>query len=357
MGSARRFGQVGFMTQPDKGTAASAPLFTVPLIGGRMGPMKEYGDLPRQGGSMTRLGRYAQRARGEGSLQMLCHPEAIGLLLLHATGNEVSATGTGPTTHIFNMADDYIDNPLSIWSSIGPQASAILGSTWLFTDSWITKLTIEGTSGENVVVTADITSFSYSPVDSPFQVPAVSGTGSSAEDDEPRFKYIGSTVQLSPNNGALEEYTNAERFTFVIDRNPEYRYGPSLTPTVIAPDRLVDMSVGMDFDTDQGGWDFLLEASIGNVTGGGPEQSIAEGKFDVKTGRHPADASRFLQIQSNGRNWEYTTERPDAQPNPGIMEFDLTGICVEPDAAKGGSGTSEAVITLVNDFAGTYPTS
>lgn len=359
MGSARRFGQVAFATQPAPGTAAAAPLFSVPLISGAINPMKDYDDLPRQGGTMARLGRFAQRARGDGTVRILCHPESLGLLLFHVTGDQSSA-GVAPTTHTYLITDDYPANPLTVWSSIGPESSAITGSAWRFMDSYIQRLQINGTSGENLEVEVTFTSFDYSPG---VTIPAVSGVGSVAEDDEPRFKYIGSIVELSPNDDPLAQFSNAESVTFEIDRAPEYRYGPSLTPTIIAPDRMINFSCGMTYDTNTGGWDFLLQAFTGSLTGtgftgSGPEQSIPEGRFDVQFGRHPADATRYLRVVSNGYNWQYTNERPDAEATPGIMEFELNGIAVAPDVDKDGDGSnSEVIITLLNDFAGDYPES
>ena len=352
MTSARRFGKLAFAKQVSLGTAAAAPLFSVPMISGAINPVKDVADLPRQGGTMARLGRYVQRARGEGTITTLCHPEALGLLLFYAMGTQVSQVGgPAPYSHTFTMSDDYPGDGMTFWSSIGPESSAISGSAWKFADTFIQRLQIMGKSGDNLVVELGITSFDYTAITT---IPAVSGTGASAEDDEPRFKYIGSEVSLSPNSNAWTQMDNSESVTFEIDRAPEYRYGPSLTPTVVAPDRMVNLTVGLTYDDALGGWDYLRAAYTGSITGTGPEQSIAQGSANVKFGRHPSSVSRFLQITSNGYNWQYTTTRPDAEATPGIIEYELNGILVSPNAAEGGSGDREVTVVLENDFSGDY---
>lgn len=348
MTTSRRFGSLAFAKQSAIGTPATAPLFSVPIISGGLKPAKEWDDLPRIGSNLSRLGRFPTGAMGNGTVRILAHPEALGLLLAQVIGT-TSVSGAGPYTHTYDFTDDY-QFGLTFWSSIGSIAQT--GQTWSFADAFINRLRIEGTTRRNVEVEIDVTAFTYSPLSA---IPAVSGTGSSAEDAEPRFKYIDSIVKLDPSaDVATEEYPTAERVMFEVDRAPEYRYGPSLTPTLIVPDRLVNFDAGFVYDSVIGGWDYLLDEYVGSLTGTVPEQSTPQGSFDVQFGRHPKDATKYLRVVSNGSNWQYTLDRPDAEAQPGILEMEATGIVVAPSSAHGGSGTDEAEVSLVNDFAGDY---
>jgi hypothetical protein len=313
-----------------------------------MRPAGEYDDLPRIGSNLSRLGRYVTGRMGTGTVRILAHPEAVGLLLYQAAGS-YSRSGS---THTFTFADEY-PFALTCWSSLGSGSSK--GKTWRFRDTFINSMRWEGNTRQNVEVEMQLTSFFYTPLASPSDIPAVSGTGASDEDESPRLKYIDSIVKLSPNSSpATEEYDTAERVMFEIDRAPEYRYGPSLTPTMIVPDRLVNFDAGVVWDSVIGEWDWMLEEYTGSLTGSLPTQNTPHGSFDVRFGRHPSDASKYLQMVSNGRNWEYTIERPDAEAQPGILEYDLSGIVTAPKTDLGGSGTTEATLTLINDFGQDY---
>lgn len=348
MTTSRRFGSLAFAKQSAIGSPEAAPLFSVPIISGGLGPRKEWDDLPRIGSNLSRLGRFPTGAMGGGTVRILAHPEALGLLLAQVIGT-TGVSGGGPYTHTYDFTDDY-QFALSFWSSVGSVVE--VGQTWRLWDGFINRLRIEGTTRRNVEVELDVTTFQYNPLDA---MPAVTGTGSSAEDDEPRFKYIGSDVKLDPSaDVATVDYPNAERVMFEVDRAPEYRYGPSLTPTLIVPDRLVNFDAGWVYDSDIGGWQYLLDEYVGSLTGTTPDQSTPQGSFDVKFGRHPHDATKYLQVVSNGSNWQYTLDRPDAEAQPGVLEMEATGIVVAPSADHGGTGTDEAEVTLINDFASDY---
>lgn len=345
MAGSRRFGRIAFAKQPAIGTPAAAPLFSLPIIRGGMRPAGEYDDLPRIGSNLARLGRYVTGRMGQGTVTVLAHPEALGLLLYQAVGGY----SRGGSTHTYTFTDDY-PFAMSTWSSVG--SPAIAGKTWRFQDTFIQRLRLNGNTRQNIEVEMDLTSFTYQPITS---IPAVSGTGSSDEDETPRLKYIDSTVLLSPNSSpATEEYITAENVMFEVDRAPEYRYGPSLTPSIVVPDRLVNFDAGVTWDSDIGGWDWLLEEYVGSLTGTLPTQNTPHGSFDVQFGRHPADVSKYLRIVSNGRNWEFTSERPDAEAQPGILEYSLTGVVTAPHTDLGGSGTTESTLTLINDFGQDY---
>lgn len=342
--TSRRFGRVGFIVQTVDGTPETAPLFTAPIIGGGLKPMKESDDLPRIGNNLSRLGKFTTGAMGGGTVQMLCHPELVGLLLAQAMGEETYSGGI----HEFRVTDD-TPFPMTMWSSVGSITE--LGQTWRFTDAFINRLRFNGTSRQNIEVEIDVTSFSYTPLST---MPAVSGSGSSAEDDEPRFKYIGSNIQLSPDDSAMEDY-KPESVMFEIDRAPEYRYGPSLTPVMRVPDRLINFDAGWVYNSAIGGWGFLMDMYTGSLTGTEPDQGQPDGQFSARFGRHPHDVSKYMQIDSNGQNWQYAIERPDAEAQPGILELQATGIVTAPDATKGGDGQDdEVIVTLVNDYVGTY---
>jgi hypothetical protein len=325
----------------------------MPIMGGMVNPVKESDQLPRLGGSLARLGEYVTKAYGGGSVTLLAHPESLGILLKYAMGSEVYTPGS-PSEHVFTVTDEYPGFGLTVWSSLTSVNE--VGTTWRFTDVFIRKLSIEGMSGKNLEVMVDFIGFNYDTVGAPYQMPAVAGAGSSDENADPRFKYIGSTVRLSPDDGPLVDFPNAEKATWEIDRAPEVRYGPSLTPTVIAPDRLVNFETGLTLDTNYSGWQFLNELFTGATSGGSATQDEPNGRVEVTYGYHPTEASPVpvLKIEGNGYNWQFRATRPDAEATPGIVDFDLTGILVAPSTDKDGVGTTESTVTLHNNYAAAY---
>lgn len=360
MAGTRRFGTIGFSKQSAINVPALTPDFTVPMISGNINPQKEYDDLPRQGSTMEKLGRFTTKAHGGGQVTMLCNPDAVGHLFKQAFGSEIVAGGPfpAPFSHTFTMQDNYPgvipgDNPLTVWTSIGSVTA--LGQTWKFADCYIRRLKVSGTSGQNIQIEVDFISWTYAPLAS---FPAITAglvgglsTTLRAQGAEPRYKFIGSTVSLDPiYPGPLVPLTNIESAEFEIDRSPEIKYGPSLTPQVIAPDRMVNFSAAMTYDSAQLGWEFLNTVMTGSPTGTGPEQSVPHGAATLTYGRHPYDALRLMTLTSNGHNWQYTTERPDAEATPGLMELNLQGMFIFPTTAYGGSGTTECTLVLNNDY-------
>jgi hypothetical protein len=331
--ASRKFGVLGIAKQSSVGTAAANPTYAMPVISGNMRPMKDTDLLPRNGTTQARLGYFTKTAHGTGSVTTLAHPAPLGLLLYEAMGTQ-AVSGAGPYTHTFTMSDDYPALPLTVWSKVGD-------SWWKFTDTYISKLALQGTTGENLQVSIDFESFTYGPSAAPTYT---------LETEVPRYKYIGSTTKLEANSATPVVLTNVQNVMWEVDRGPELRYGPSLTPTIITPDRMVNFSCGLTYDTTQQGWDFLEQAYTGTVGGGGsPDQGYSSGSFDITFGRHLQDAARSLQITGNGQNWQYTLDRPDAEVNPGVLDFDLTGIAVNP----AGGGT-ETTVVLKNDVVAVY---
>lgn len=338
MATTRRFGVFAFGKQSALGTPLANPTYAVPKLSGAMRPVKERGDLPRLGTVLARLGMYTQRARGEGTISIMGHPDEIGLLIYEAMGAQAIA-GSGPYTHTFTMSDDQpYTNPLTVWSKVGD-------SWWRFRDTFISRLAIMGTTGENVTLELDLVSFHYNPS----AAPTLPGGG--VADEEPRFKYIGSTTQLEANNAVPVTMTNIENVSLEIDRTAELRYGAQVNPSTYSPDRLVSFSAGMVYDSTQQGWDFLEQFFTGTTGGAGtgPDQGIARGSFDVLFGKHPSASTSSLRIQSNGANWEYETERPDAEASPSLLELELNGPMVYPD-----SGSTEVTVVLINDINAVY---
>ena len=139
----------------------------------------------------------------------------------------------------------------------------------------------------------------------------------------------------------------------MIRRALELRYGASLTPQMVVPEREVDFSATITYSEEGNnqGWDFLEGAALGDVGAtGGPTQDLLRGSFSASFGRHPEEADRELSFVSNGANWEYDVERPDPDPGGGPIEMEPAGMVVDPD----GTGGTEVTITLANDTAGVY---
>lgn len=338
--------------------------YGMPIIDGNISPNKEYGDLPRQGSSMLRLGRYAQRATVGGTVTLLAHPEALGLLLYNALGTELAVqTVGGATVHTFIMNDAW-PGQMTVWARLSSGADE---DTWRFRDACISRLQIQGTSGENLQVEVEFVAKHYTKLSA--GLPA----GYTLEDEDPRFKYIGTTARLDSDSAVPVIMSNAESITFEVARDPEVRYGSQLTPSVYAPDRMVNFSANVMYDTgaggsgatafDKQGWAFIEDAYLAALDGD-PDQSTPTGSFDVTFGRHPLDAARYLRVVSGGgpvgvsnlptvvtpqQNWHYETTRPAASGSPTLIGYDLNGVAARPAA-----GPSEATVVLANDRATLY---
>lgn len=331
----RRLGVLAFAKQASLGTPAAAPTFAVPIISGGLRPMPENAELPLTSDTLAEHGDYRQRVRGGGTVTILAHPEAIGLLLYHAMGAQ-AVSGAGPYTHTFTLADALpVDEPITLWS--------LVGDDWIrFSDAFLGRLVLRGSSGQNVMVElGDVVAFDYDDV----AAPAYTLT-----EPEPRFKYLGSTTLLEADNATPVAVENMEAAELTIDRGLELRYAASLTPTSITPARRVAFLASLVWDGDYQGWDFFRASAYGTTaTGGGPSQSLPAGSFDVTFARHPASAPRALRLFSPEDNWQYQVERPDADPAGGPIEFDAGGKVIRPS----GGGT-EVTVELINDTAGAY---
>lgn len=362
MTAIRNFGLLGIVLQDTAGAAETALTggYAMPIVSGGVRPVKEYGDLPRAGSSMARLGRFTQRANVGGTVTVLAHPEALGLLLYGAMGSEL-ALGTpagGVTPHTFVMADNF-PQQFTIWSSIGSGSDA---DVWQFKDAQITRLQIGMTSGENATVEMDIIGKDYRKLGAGLAgwPGGVAPTGAILEDATPRFKMIGSQVKLDSDGAVPVAGTNVESFTFEVNRDVATRYGTALTPQIFAPDRMVNFSAEVTYDSAQfGGWEFIEDAYISgyNAT---PDQSVPTGAFDVTAGVHPTGATQSLRIVSGGgatlpttvsiqQNWNYGVDRPEASGDPDIVGFTLDGVCTAPTV-----GTTEATVILNSARAGKY---
>lgn len=337
MPTSRRIGVFGFGKQAAKGTPLAAPTYTVGKSGGAMRAVPDIADLPLTGDSAARRGRYKQRERGEGTVTLMVNPDAVGLLFYEACGSQTHAGGSAPYTKTFPIVDNVPQaNPMTVWDMVG-------NDWWRFTDTYISRLRLAGTSGENLVVELTLVSLNAEAVAAPTYT---------LLDEEPRHKYIGGTTKLEADSDTPTEMDNVESVELVIDRALELRYGASLTPAFVIPDRNVDFSAGLLFD-DSGnnqGWDFVRQSALGTTGTGAVSQDMASGgSFEVRFGRHPEDATRYLEIASTEDNWEYIAERPEADPGGGPIEFDVAGPVNRPAA-----GGSEVVITLLNDVAAAY---
>lgn len=331
-GVSRRKGFVAFAKQTAFGTpvADGATKYAVPQRSGGMHPMRDRGDIGVTSSSQARRGMFIQRARGEGTVAMLAHPDPLGLLLLAAMGTD---TPSG-TTHVFTM-NDVLSTVLTVWSLVGDE-------WWKFPDTFIQSLTIRGTSGENYEIEVGFLSFDAQLLSS-----APSYT---VEDEDPRFKYIDSLVKMEANSATPTQMDNVENVELVINRNLELRYGSSLTPTTYIPGRDVDFSCGIVYDSGGNqGWDFLHGAQLGVVAASGSVgQDLIKGSFEVTGGKHPSSYVGSMVIASNGADWEYGVERPDPDPGGGPIEMTIAGPVIPPP------DDTEITITLINEKSGAY---
>lgn len=317
-------------------------VYTVPIISGGMHPVRERAELPLTRATQAHPGQFIQRARGEGTITILATPNALGLLVYEVMG-DVSGAGT---THVFTMVDD-LPVPMTTWTQVGDAAS-----WWKFPDTFVTRMVIRGESGDNFQVELEMLSFDA------INTGVAPTAAATVIPDMPRFKYIGSQVLLEADSATPVAVDNVESIELEINRALELRYGSFLTPQRFIPDRMVNFGCGLIYDSTQaGGWDFVkgsMGVVDGTLTGIGPSGSVSQyilaGSFEVQCGVHAVPAGTWaLTIESNGANWEYETERPDADPGGGPIEFDITGMVRDP-----GAGATEVTLTLVNTLIGVY---
>lgn len=333
----RRKGIFAFGRQTAVGTPLTQPTYALPVISGSGKPVRERAALPAAPGSLARLGDFVQRARGGGTIQLLAHPDALGLLVYEVMGAQTVA-GTGPYTHTFTMADAP-PLPMTAWSLVGDQ-------WWKLTDTYLTRLTGRGVSGENVIVEIEFMS-----LDAVEQVAAPTYT---LVGKEPRYKYIGSTVKLEADAATPVTVTNIESVELAIVRGLNLRYGSGLRPALATfGERVVDFAALAVYDTAglNQGWDFLRVAHTGLAAAAQPlSQLLTRGSFEVLFGRHPADAARSLKVFSNGAAWEYAVERPDSDASSTEpLEYDISGAVVSPDGVA-----TEVTVELKNDVVAVY---
>jgi hypothetical protein len=335
MPTARRFGIIAFAKQTGTGTPAAAPTFSMPIVQGGMRPAAELDFLPLDGASMARLGRYKKIANGIGSVTILTHLEAIGLLLYEAMGAQ-AVSGSNPVLHTFTMNDNYPADALTCWSDIGAV------DTYRFTDTYVARLAITGSYGELVMAEMDLVSLTF---DHPAR-PAYT-----LQPAEPRGKFIGSQMKLEADAAVPVLVTTARSAALEIDRAPELLQTTGLAPSLISPMRNVNFNATALYDSAQQDWDFLEVFHLGaSGATGGPDQSVARGSFEWTIGRHPIGTQpRGLKVISNGQNWEYDVERPDADASASPIEMEYGGPVVRP----AGGGT-EVTVELRNETAGAY---
>lgn len=339
MPESRRRGVIGFAKQSAKGTAAANPAYTVGVAGGVMAPTREMDDLPYTGDTAQRAGRYVKSARGEGSVSMLAHPDLLGLLLYEICGAQAISGAAVPYTHDFTLTDNVPQTtPMTVWQML-PDA------WWRYTDVYMNQLTLSGQSGENIMMEASMMALNARQI--------TTAPTYTLLNPEPRFKYIGSVVKLEADNATPVVVDNVESFELTINRDLELRYGAKLTPTFVIPNRDMDFQAGVLYDTSGSnqGWDYLRMANIGsNALDTDLSQVIGAGSFDVQTGRHPSDVTRFLRVASNGANWEYAVDMPEPDPGGGPVEFDVTGMVKRPT----GGGQELSVLRVLNEVAAIY---
>ena len=352
MPGARNFGLLTIVRQPVAGTAVTDATggYSMPIISGMVGPSKEWGELPRSGNLMTRLGRFAQRAQVGGTVTVMAHPEALGLLLYGVMGSEL-ALGTpagGTTPHTFVMADAW-PSQFTVWASLASGSDA---DVWRFRDAQITRMQIQGSSGENLAVELEFVAKHYTKTAAGAAGWPTGYSGAAVlEDATPRFKYIGTQVKMDSDTAVPILMDNVESVTWEVDRDPEIRFGSSLTPSVFAPDRMVNFSAEANYDPAQLGWDFIEDAYL-QALAGNPDQSTPTGSYDVTFGVHPTGSAQSLRIVSGGgatlpttvavqQNWEYGVNRPDASGDPSLISYTLDGVMASPAA-----GTTESTVIL-----------
>lgn len=339
-GKSRRLGVVAFGKQSGIATPNTSPAWAVPIVSGGIGIIREREDIGVTSLVVGRQGQYVRNAHLDGTVTILAHPELLPFLLKHAMGT-LGTTGAGPYVHTATLADDYPSPGFTFYS--------LVGDDWVQAyDCFIKTLTIRGEEQGNVTVEVGLDGKAMSD--------GAAAPTYSLTDVEPRFKFIGSSFKVDADTGVPVEVTNISAFELAIARDPEVRYGTSLTPSVITPERMVDASGTVVYDTVQQGWDFYRVAISGATgTPAQASQATLRGSFDITFGRHPVSAGRYLRLQSGtgvtgtpSQVWDYNVTRPEADPGGGSIEMDVAGpVLTTP------GGATEATVIVANDTAGT----
>lgn len=348
-----RIGAICYQKQSALGTPAAgsgAGFYQCAKVSGGMKDQRNREELPTTRPTNSRPGQFVTQARGDGTVQTLAYPGVMGLWVYEAMGAQGSVTGGGPYTHPFTLAD-VLPVPMTVWDLVGNQ-------WWMFSDCFMQALVIRGTQGQNISCEQHLISYGVAvPTGAP------SGYDVTQIADTPRFKFIGSTTKIEADQYPPVVCDNVESFELNIDRSLDLRFGASLTPKRALAARNIDFSCNMIVDDAvQGGWDLLMASAFGltggasaltgDAAGNAMTQNILHGSFDIKTGRHPADATRFFRAYTPAANWEYVVTRPDSNPGGGPLDFDAAGQVINP--AQVGSSGSEVTIEVVNEVSGTY---
>jgi hypothetical protein len=335
MQSARK-GILGFAKQTAVGTPAANPAYTVPIMSSGLSPNRETEQLPETGVTLGRGGLAVIRAAGGGPVNMIARPASAGLLIYEVMGAQ-AITGAGPFDHAFTFSDVF-PLPLTVWQRLGADY------WWRYADCFVGQLTIRGASGGRIEVEPEFVMLG--------EAERVAAPSFTMEGREPYFKYIGSITKLEADNATPVVVDNVEAFELVINRAPILRHHADLGASKIMPSaRDADFSatVTQDSDGNNQGWDYLAAAYLGSVAATGPvTQAIARGSFEVTSGRHPADATRFLKLASNGAIWEYGVENPQPDPGGEPVTLEVVGPLKEPAAG------SEVTINVLNEVAAVY---
>lgn len=350
----QRSGVVAFARQTDLGTPADDPTYALPITGGGIASKRDRATLPTTRASSARSGTYIQRAWGGGTQNILAYEEPIGLLISSCMGVEdVASIGGGLSKHQFTMQEQWTDDPLTFWSLVGDE--------WeVFSDCYVTKIVIAGTSGENVTLAFDILSLSplgpMSGLVSGDPVPDYT-----LVEDEPREKYIGSDFWIEADAAPPVSASVMENFELSIDRTPAIKHGQFLYPKLLTPKRDIDFSCTVIYDDAEQGWDFYHASQQGDADGQAPDQNLVAGSFAVFCGRHPDDEPNaglklycgppVATVPTNiaTTNWEYVCERPEANPTPDSLQMEVGGPVIDP-----GDGDSEITVELINTLATEY---
>jgi hypothetical protein len=305
------------------------------IVSGGLKPVRDRSDLSLTSASQARRGQFIQRVRAEGTVTVLATADQVAFWLYSAMG-AISTSGAGPNyTHTLTMADN-LPFGSTVWSLVADD-------WWEFSDVVVQTLTIRGESGENIVLEMALLGMG---------IPRHLGTNApspyTVAPDDPRFKYLDSVVKMEADSDTPTVMDNVENVEFVIDRSTELRYGSHINPRQFIPSRDVDFSAGITYEPGMQGWDFLSGSQLGSVAAtGDASQNLIKGSFDVTFGKHPSSYAGSMRIYSNGQNWEYMTERPDADPAANPIEMDLAGPVISPD----GGVSTEVTAVVVNQTA------
>lgn len=301
---------VGIAKQTGKGTAATTPLYGIPVTGGMIaGAGIEQSHIPIISGNPGWAEAERTASRPIANCPTLAYVRSAGLLLLGALGS-VTTTGTTPNfTHTFSVAADLPYH--TVWGRYASDYTRLV-------DAKVQELAFELTGPGAGRMTAALNGITWN-------ANQASWTATNDEVGASFFKGAGGVFSVDTASGTPVS-AKIQSGTVTITRNID----PVILAAAITPDDVVPGQIEVAWsltlrpdNLDE--WKKIVTGTAGGTTvAGSPSFGSAKLKFTI-------DANTDLEVQST--RVMFSAELPDANPDGGAAELVLEGTALKPSAA------------------------